>query len=278
MKLLSIHRYPIKSFQGEGISNTSLTTTGVPHDRALALYDVETHSIASRKHPKRYPRIEDLGAFVRDEQIFLRLSTKEERPAEDEETNRWLSDYFQRELRVVRKAPPGAKLHQLWSDVEGLAPEGSKEASTPTNEEDVTADDFAILAPGTLFDAAPLHLVFTSSASRLEKLSQKSFAMERFRPNLIIESEDSTDIIEDSLIGKKLTLGGATLKVVVHSPRCIVPSLATHQLPADKDILRSLVTHQRRDVAIYGSFACFGIYAVIVSPGEIQVGDPLLSH
>ena len=49
----ALHRFPVKSMQGEQIEIAEVGLRGVAGDRAYALVDVEDSSIASAKHPRK---------------------------------------------------------------------------------------------------------------------------------------------------------------------------------------------------------------------------------
>jgi hypothetical protein len=59
-------------------------------------------------------------------------------------------------------------------------------------------------------------------------------------------------------------------------PRCVMTTLAQDDLPADTDVLRALVRHNRLEVAGAGVFPCAGVYAVVTHEGTARVGDPVV--
>src|SRR5947207_5315797 len=56
-KVVALWRYPIKSMVGEELHVATLVQGSVLGDRALALLDGETGSVASAKHPGRWSRL-----------------------------------------------------------------------------------------------------------------------------------------------------------------------------------------------------------------------------
>jgi len=61
---------------------------------------------------------------------------------------------------------------------------------------------------------------------------------------------------------------------VLPTPRCIVPAL--HQDPAtplDRQLLTTLARHHQTTVGDLGRAACFGVYADVLQPGRINVGQ-----
>jgi len=61
------------------------------------------------------------------------------------------------------------------------------------------------------------------------------------------------------------------LEGLIPTPRCVIPTLAHDELPADPNILRTVAREHR--VASAGRMACVGIYLKVVSPGRISLGD-----
>ncbi|WP_413776344.1 MOSC domain-containing protein [Micromonospora sp. DR5-3] len=92
-------------------------------------------------------------------------------------------------------------------------------------------------------------------------------AAARFRPNLVI------DAAHDPEPGQELRLGDVGLRVIVPTPRCVVPGLGQGQLPADRSLLSALAKHHRVLVPGFGRAACFGTYAEVLQPGRIRLGQ-----
>jgi hypothetical protein len=60
---------------------------------------------------------------------------------------------------------------------------------------------------------------------------------------------------------------------LLSDPRCVMTTLAQGDLPADIDVLRTLVQHNKLEVAGGGQFPCCGAYAIVQAPGLLQTGD-----
>ena len=50
-------------------------------------------------------------------------------------------------------------------------------------------------------------------------------------------------------------------------------TLAQPGLPRDREILRTVALHNRIEFGSFGLWACLGVYARDVTPGEVAVGD-----
>lgn len=122
--------------------------------------------------------------------------------------------------------------------------------------------------PGTYFDAFPLLIMTHSGLEELERRaraagSQSLFDLRRFRPNLLLDTDDR-GFIEDAWCGRHLRIGDTVLKVEMTCPRCIMTTHAFADLPKDPKIMRSLVEHHRGEL---------GVYASVVTPGAINEGS-----
>lgn len=53
----------------------------------------------------------------------------------------------------------------------------------------------------------------------------------------------------------------------------IVPGLAHADLPPDRSVLATLARQYRIPVAALGRAACFGVYAEVVEPGRLRLGE-----
>jgi hypothetical protein len=84
------------------------------------------------------------------------------------------------------------------------------------------------------------------------------------------------DLPGDPVPGAELRLGDAVLRVIMPTPRCVVPGLRHGVVPADRRVLGALARHYRVPVPGLGRAACFGVYADVVRPGLLEVGQAVL--
>jgi hypothetical protein len=169
-----------------------------------------------------------------------------------------------------------AAYDDVWPDVEGLAPQAfidaTKSAVTEAGQA-VSTLQVGLLAPGTFQDLAPLTLMTTSSLRAAASLQPASrWDPHRFRSNLLVET-DGDGFLENDWVGRRLALGEIVLEVIGPTPRCVMTTLAQRDLPTDHEILRTLARHNRIDFKGAGRFACLGVYASVVQPGRVAVGD-----
>ncbi|MFI6392960.1 MOSC domain-containing protein [Nonomuraea sp. NPDC050547] len=242
----ALRRYPVKSMLGEDLDAGEITERGLSGDRVRAVVDVSTGKVASAKNPRLWRDLLTLDGVA---------------PPGDAE----LSRLFGREVRLADTPPPAAELER--SIPEEVLERGIEQ------EVGHTITYLAAAAPGTFFDFAPLHLITTSTVRRIGELSARG-QMEavRYRPNLVIDTPGD-GFPENTWAGARLRLGAAELEVIAASPRCAVPTLAHGGLPRDTDALRTVARHNRVEVFDMGAQPCAGVYARVLRPGDVRVGD-----
>jgi len=114
-------------------------------------------------------------------------------------------------------------------------------------------------------DAGPVHLLTTASLAWLRGLLPAARLDERrFRPNVLVDVPGASSI-EREWLGRTVAVG-AEVRLAVRdmTERCAMVSLAQSELPGDPAILRTLAQDAGLD---------FGVYADVVAPGRISVGD-----
>lgn len=151
---------------------------------------------------------------------------------------------------LVSEAPPGTLLRRMHTLID-------------ENPDGTTEDVFAVLAPGTLFDAAPIHFVTTASLRAIGADAR------RFRPNLVIDV-DGEGFVENEW--KQVRIGDVVLRVVEPTPRCVVPSLAQQELSAEPELLKRMMARNRQPTSV-GNLPCVGAYALVEQGGAVRVGD-----
>ena len=89
----------------------------------------------------------------------------------------------------------------------------------------------------------------------------------RFR--MLLELDGLEILGEEAWTSRRIRVGGATLLMGVPTPRCAVPSASPDTGVRDRDVLRELIEERGR---LEGE-ACLGVYAEVLEPGVVRVGD-----
>jgi uncharacterized protein len=257
-------RYPVKSLQGETLPEVAVNHHGLEHDRAYAVRDLATGKVASAKQPNPWAALLDCGARY-DRGLCVTLPDGRERSLADGELDAALSGLVGREVAVVGAARDRLGTYESqWPRVPGVSLEGEHEFPVAMATEAVS-----------FVDLAAIHLLTTASLRRLQQLAGSATVdPRRFRPNLVIDTGEQADFLEDTWVDRRLRVGEAELQVTLRTPRCVMPTLAQPGLAHEPAVLRAAATN-RHDVGGVGAFACAGVYAEVVTPGAVRLDDPV---
>lgn len=281
-----LSRFPVKSMQGEQLAEAELTEHGLVGDRAYALVETDAGKVMSGKNPRvgrqllacqaAFVDVPESGAEPPPVRITLPDGTTVTSDARDADAT--LSGFLGREVTLQRAAPEDFTIDQYHPDVENLDPEGHRDTIT---ESKLGAAFFAQagipspVAAGSFFDLFPVSVLTTSTLAQLRALRPESrFDERRFRMNVVVETPED-GFVENGWPGRSLQIGDtARLTVALPDPRCVMTTLAQGDLPEDTEILRTLVRHNRTEVA-GGLYPCAGAYAVVETHGIARAGDPV---
>lgn len=273
----AIRRYPVKSMLGEELDAVSVAEGGVSGDRAYALLDDETGKVISVKRPKRWARIFELMAVTGSQGVEVRFPDGDVFPIDDAALPGRLSGFLGRPVSVASVPPAGATFDEAWVRElkDGADPYFGMPSRTEEGDELVDGGQF-MSEQGTFFNFGAIHLVTTSTTRRLTQLAPGSrFDAHRFRPNLVIDTEDD-GFVETSWPGRTLSIGDVQLAVTFTVPRCVMTTLAQGDLPADADVLRTITQHNFVDPGGFGtSYPCVGVYADVLTAGQVHAGQPV---
>jgi uncharacterized protein YcbX len=261
-RIAEVWRYPVKSMAGESLAAAELASAGILGDRAFAIVDVETGTVASAKHPRKWNQLLSCRAsLAAPQRATIELADGTRLDSAQPDLDARLSAAFGRAVRLS-STPPTA----------------------PTYEEYNASTDAATIEPlavgeggGTFFDLAPIHFVTTSTLARMHELVPAGrIDRARFRPNFVIDTGDEGGFVENAWNEQVLALGDEVqLRVVFTCPRCVMPTLAQGDLPAEPAILRAAAEHNKQPCSRFNGrqFATVGMYASIVRGGTVRPGD-----
>ncbi|MFG2479776.1 MOSC domain-containing protein [Streptomyces fagopyri] len=265
-------RYPVKSMLGETLLSAAVTHAGLTGDRTHAVLD-DTGTIGSAKHPRKWGRLLDCRSRSTDEDVVqVELPDGAILVAGDPELDVRLSKLLGRQVCVSASAPSDSILERAVPEYEGGVPDVVRAtASVDGTGEEITVGS---VAAGTFFDFGRVHLVTTSSLEGLRaRCPDSDFDPRRFRPNLVVDTGGQEDFVEDTWVNRRVRVGEALFRVVVPTPRCVVPTLGHDELGADPGIMGAIAREHRIPVFDLGRLACLGVYLDVVEPGTVRVGD-----
>jgi uncharacterized protein len=227
----ALWRYPVKSLRGESPSSIDVAATGVVGDRSHALIDAADGAVVTAKDSRRWPGLFSLAASYAAPPV----------------AGNALPD-------VAIEWPDGRRF--------GLDDADLVAALTETMGRALRIERSA----AGYHDAAPIHLLSTSTLERLRELNPSAdFDPRRFRPNLLVRTDGPAGFVEEDWIGKQIAIGEeVVLAVSEPCERCVMTTLAQPALAQDPSVLRTLSMYNE---------AIAGVYARVISPGTIRVGD-----
>ncbi len=255
--LTGLLRYPVKSARAEHLDTVVVEPAGLHADRTWACLDETDDTVCSAKHPRKWGRLLHVAASATSDDVTVRVAGKTYR-AGTEQADAALSAHLGSPVRLSRTVPADAKLHRLLP--EGLVPDWM----TGRAGDELITEIGGAKPGGRFVDFGAIHLVTTGALKALaERLGRRDVPPERFRPNLIV------DAAEDPEPGNELHAGEVTLRVLFPTPRCAIPGLAYD----DRDLQQTLARHYRRDLPGLGRASCFGVYAEVLTPGRLHLGQ-----
>lgn len=258
MRVNALYIYPIKSCRGISLSRAEVTPKGFQHDREMMLVDANGKFLTQRQHPK----MATVGVTLVGESIVLAAGdrtlsfqptfTGEKIAVEvwrdrtialdqGNEVARWFESILEIPCRLVRQSP---------DEIRPVNPRYAGNSETPVS----FADGYPILLTNT-----------ASLADVNDRLTEK-VPMERFRPNLVIESENPW--IESAW--KSIEIAGIPYSLVKPCSRCIVTTTdqRTGERNPTKEPLKTLATYRT-----FADGVMFGENVIPRKTGMIQVGD-----
>ncbi len=266
-KISELWRYPIKTMQGETLETATIAKKGLIGDRSFSLIDKSSGRIISAKNPRKWENVFKFSAktLVSNEdgnvlpKVSISFPDGETIFTDDEDVNEILSEKIERSVALISQVPENAA-------VEKLSLEEDESGSVET------ASCLESLSPFDFFDGGRLHILTTSALKRLQSIHKDgTYDARRFRPNIVIDSED-TDYETDMSLGMEknwedLILEiGDTVKLKITKPtiRCIMTTLAQDNLPKDNQILKTI--DQKNN-------GYLGVYTQTLEPGSVKMGD-----
>ena len=276
-------RFPVKSMQGERAASLEVDEAGVVGDRAFAIVDATTGKVASAKHIASWPGLLDCRAESAEPvdgdapTVRMALADGTAVASDQDDVDAVLSSFFGRDVRLARTAPDDFTVDMYHPDLDGLDPEGHRNVVVETRLGTALYTQLGLpspLPPGSFLDLFPITVMTTSTLAALQELRPESrFDVRRFRMNLVVDT-DEPGLVENEWAGRQLQIGeDVRLRIAIPAMRCVMTTVAQDDLPQDREIMRTMVEHNRLPIPGAGLYPCAGVYATVESPGTVNSGD-----
>jgi uncharacterized protein YcbX len=254
-----IYIYPIKSLAGISCKSALAEEMGFENDRRWMLIDTENQFITQREHPilsQFYPQISEEKISITFKGQKHEFSTTEhlDNPLEvnlwddksevvevNTATSKWFSEQLGFECKLVKIIKIGDRKH-----------ESSRLKET-----------FNV----SLADGYPYLLIGTESLGFLNEKLQDKITILRFRPNIVISSENAHE--EDDF--GTFTIGEVQFKNIKPCGRCIMVNNDPQKGVIIKEPLKTLSKYRN-----FNNSVLFGTNIVSLNSGIINVGDTII--
>lgn len=121
-----------------------------------------------------------------------------------------------------------------------------------------------------IFDEAPISLITLATSEKITGEAGKPADIRRFRPNIVIDTGQNDSFTEDQWVGKTLVFGDAADSPAVHvtmrDERCVMVNLQPDTAQSDPAVLKTVVQLNQN---------CAGVYATVLRPGTLTVGQTI---
>lgn len=270
-------RFPVKSLMGEELDACEITLTGLDGDRSYALVDVATGKIASAKQPNLWRELLNFSASTTSSSgpVAITVSNQAGDVLGDLSSgfDAKLSELLGRQVRLIDVRPTGIELNRARPD----------EVLIDGEDHFVTQDLLVIAAAapaGGFFDFAPVHVMTSASLNAIIAAApDAAISAQRYRPNLIIDSDSLEPFAENDWVGRRMQIGQSVeIEIIAPTPRCAVPMLAQGSLPRSPQAVGAVNLLNKVEFALLGPgiFPCLGAYATVIAAGAIERGDQVV--
>jgi uncharacterized protein len=122
-----------------------------------------------------------------------------------------------------------------------------------------------------IFDEASISVISLGTVHGIERETGRALDLRRFRPNVVIETNNAEPFEEDRWVGRTLMFGkentGPTVAVTMRDERCVMVNLDPDTAEPHSAVMKTIVRLNRNYAGVYGS---------VVRPGDLRVGQVVI--
>ncbi|MDQ3021364.1 MAG: MOSC domain-containing protein [Bacteroidota bacterium] len=224
-RIKAIFRYPVKSMAGMELTNSQLGFHGLEGDRRFA-----------------FRRMIEQGSFP------------------------WLSASRLPEMILFKPFHQQENDHSLIPS-HVRTPEGnilelrSRELSEEISRRLGSEVQLMQLRQG-IFDEACVSLISHETIFKIERESERSLDIRRFRPNLLIETNSGNPFEEDNWVGRTFFFGeesdGPAVSLTLRDLRCVMVNFDPDTARSDANVMKSIVKLNENNAGVYGTVTKIG--------------------
>jgi MOSC domain-containing protein len=245
MRVVELWRHPVKSMQGELLTEAVLEDSGLTGDRRMGIVDAETGKVLTAR---RVPPLLLARSWLADAGVGIELPGGEVLEGPSTDTDEVLSKWIGRPVQLVHAESVEPGVGEFFRDA--------------------TDDNSAVVSwtmpPGRFVDALPLLIITTASLRQGKALhADGAWETRRFRPNIVVDVDDD-GWVEDAWCGRRVHIGDTVVMPAAPCERCTMVTRPQPGLDRDLDIFKTLAREHR---------STFGVWTAVQTPGVVRVGD-----
>jgi uncharacterized protein len=280
MHVSQLWRYPVKSMVGGRVESIELDELGIVGDRTWATRDLERGGIRGAKKIGSLMRL--AARDIDDGHVEITLPDGSTVRTSDPDVDERVSAALDHRV-VLERLRPAADLDHYRRGGPDTDDVLAELRAVFGRDDDEPLPDFSVFPPiiaefesppGTYYDVFPLMVMTEAALAALAAaLPDANVDVRRFRPSLVIDTgDDGADAStpghpEFDWTGRRATIGSAMVEFRAPCPRCVmVTREISDAIPGDPTVLRHIVRGLDQNL---------GVYATVVTPGRVQVGDEL---
>ena len=278
MQVSQLWRYPVKSMVGGRVDSVEFDDLGIVGDRTWAARDLERGGIRGAKKIGSLMRL--AASDIDGGHVEITLSDGSTVRTTDSDVDARVSAALDHQVRLERLRPADDLDHYRRG-----APDSDDFVAELRGifgrEDDEPFPDFSVFPPevtefesppGTYYDVFPLMVMTEAALAALaQAVPESNVDIRRFRPSIVVDGDGADASTpghpEFEWTGRRATIGDATIEFGAPCPRCVMVTREINdEIPADRAVLRHIVRDLDQNL---------GVYATIVTPGAVAVGDTL---
>lgn len=259
MQIGDLRLYPVKSCRGYSVPQAELKSRGFEYDRRAMIVSHSGDFLTQRSHPKlaQITAKMEAGLCVYIDTHAVPVAFSDQRMA----VRVWHDTVS---ARIAEAATNAALSDFLGEPVSLVIMDEASERHTDS--------DFGTSSAVSFADGFPYLITTTASLRALERSAGTSIPMDRFRPNIVIETD--TPWCEDDWA--RVKIGDVTLETVKPCTRCVVTTLDQSTGDAVGQTTMDALIKTRARSGRWGRGVVFGVNAITRDTGAIlSVGMPV---
>ena len=230
-RISAIFRYPVKSMAGESLDVARLGWHGLDGDRRLAFRRLNDKSAFPWLTASKLPELLLYKPFCLDRNSADLLPTHVRTPEGKE------YEISSDELRMDISSRYGSDL-ELMNLKHGI------------------------------FDEASISIISIGTVQGVERASGRHIDLRRFRPNVVLETNNPEPFEENRWVGRTLLFGednsAPAVRITMKDERCVMVNFDPDTAVRDSEVMKTVVRLNQNYAGAYGT---------VVSAGELRAGQ-----